>query len=144
MKVVIGLGANLGDRLANLKEAVERIGAIAPVLSRSRVYETAALTLFGSPPQPDYLNAAALIEWNSDLHALLKETQRIENELGRVRTDRWGPRTIDLDILWADGVTVAERDLVVPHPELLRRPFALLPLLDVMPAPGVRLTAERL
>lgn len=90
-----------------------------------------------------------LVEWAGPLLALLDETQRIENELGRVRTERWGPRTIDLDLLWSDGPSVNVPRLTVPHPELRKRAFAMLPLLDVVPnafpaAPpdGVRLTAE--
>ena len=138
MKFVIGLGANLGDRPALLKEAVTRIAAFAPVLARSRLYETAPI----GPPQPDYLNAAVLIAWTEAPLSLLDRLQQIEADLGRVRNERWGARTIDLDILWTDGPPINEERLVVPHPRLLARAFALMPLVDVMPADGVRLLAE--
>jgi 2-amino-4-hydroxy-6-hydroxymethyldihydropteridine diphosphokinase len=152
LRVVIGLGANLGDRLATLREAAARIGRVATVLARSQVYETVPV---GGAAQPDFLNAAVLVDYTGSPHALLDETQRIEAELGRDRSRelRWGPRTIDLDVLWIDGVTVDDARLVVPHPRLTERAFALLPLLDVAasapfaapPSPaGVRATGERL
>ena len=131
LRIVIGLGANLGDRLATLREAVRRIDAFAPVRARSRVYETAPV---GGPPQGDYLNAAVLVTWNAPPIALLDQLQRVETELGRVRNERNGPRTVDLDILWIEGGGAVQEDrLIVPHPRLLEREFALRPLLDVAP-----------
>lgn len=130
---MIALGANLGDRLATLREAVRRIATFAPVLARSRVYETKPV---GGPP-PDYLNAAVLVAWNGAPIALLDRLQAIEAELGRVRSVPNAPRTIDLDILWMDedgrALAVDEPRLVVPHPRLAERAFALRPLLDVAP-----------
>jgi 2-amino-4-hydroxy-6-hydroxymethyldihydropteridine diphosphokinase len=115
-----------------MKEAIARISAFAPpVLARSRVYVTAPV---GGPPQPDYLNAAILIEWDRSAIALLDHLQAIELALGRVRGERNGPRTIDLDILWSDGPPIDEERLTVPHPRLKERAFALRPLLDVVPA----------
>ena len=118
-----------------MREAVARIDAIAPVRARSRVYETAPV---GGPEQPDYLNAAVLVEWSGTPLALLDRLQAIEHELGRVRTVTNGPRTIDLDILWisenGNPLQVSEPRLVVPHPRLLERAFALLPLLDLVPS----------
>jgi 2-amino-4-hydroxy-6-hydroxymethyldihydropteridine diphosphokinase len=131
MRVVVALGANLGDRLATFREAIARVSRVASVLARSRVYETAPV---GGPPQPDYLNAAILVEYTGPLLTLLHELQRIENELGRVRAERNGPRTLDLDILWSDGAPVEEPGLTVPHPRLFERAFALRPLLDVVPS----------
>jgi len=130
-RVVIGLGSNLGDRLVTLREAAHRITSeIASIESASHIYETAPI----GPPQPRYLNAAVLLRWPADdLRALLTRLLHIEESLGRVRTERWGPRTIDLDILWAEGVSLALSDLTVPHPHLHERAFALLPLLDVAP-----------
>lgn len=156
MRVVIGLGANLGDRLATMREAVRRISQVAPVLARSNVWET---TPIGGPPQPDFLNAAVLVAWAGRPTELLDELLRIEAELGRVREVRDGPRTIDLDILWIEGRSVDEPRLVVPHPRLRVRAFALSPLLEVVrnasdpltghpylvsADPGVRMTVEAL
>lgn len=106
-----------------------RIAAVAPVVATSSVYETPPV----GPPQPNFLNAAVCVEWAGDLHALLDALLRIERELGRVRRERWGPRTIDLDILFALGPEVHSERLDVPHPRVHERAFALLPLKDVMP-----------
>lgn len=130
MRVVIGLGANLGDRLATMREAVRRITQIAPVLARSKVWETEPV---GGPPQPDFLNAAVVVAWEGDPILLLDELLRIEAELGRVREVRDGPRTIDLDVLWIEELTIDEPRLVVPHPRLHTRAFALAPLLEIAP-----------
>lgn len=138
MRVVIGLGSNVGDRLANLREATSRIAALGTVLARSSIYETAPV---GGPAQADFLNAALLVEYMESASALLAALQSIEHHLGRVRTERWGPRTIDLDILWIDGEAIETPDLVVPHPRLGERAFALAPLLEVAPdAPYARPT----
>jgi len=130
MRVVIGLGANMDDRIATMRDAVARIDAIAPVRAASRVYATAPV---GGPPQGEYLNAAVLVEWSGDAEALLEALLRIEADLGRVRHERWGPRVIDLDVLWIDGVVVDTPRLTVPHPRLRDRAFAVRPLLDVAP-----------
>lgn len=133
-RVVIGLGSNVGDRLANLDEAVARLRADRAfhVLRRSPVYETPPA---GGPPQGDYLNAALLVVTSLDARSVLERALGIEHDLGRVRSPdtRWGPRTIDLDLLWIEGEAVSEDGLVVPHPRLVDRPFALRPLLDVAP-----------
>lgn len=130
MRVAIGLGANLGDRLATLCEAAWRIGRLAPILARSRVWETAPV---GGPEQPDFLNAALLVEWDRPPVELLDALMAIESELGRVREVPNGPRTIDLDVLWIDGLVVDEPRLIVPHPRLHLRAFALAPMLEVAP-----------
>ncbi len=133
MRAAIGIGANLGDRLATMREAVARLSRVATVLARSRVYETAPV---GGPPQGDYLNAAVVVDYNGEPLALLDELLRIEAELGRERYVRWGPRTVDLDLLWIEGLVVEHTRLFVPHPRLAERAFALVPLLEV--APGAR------
>lgn len=131
MRIVVGIGANLGERLATMQEAVRRIGLLAPVLAISRVYETAPV---GGPEQPPFLNAAIAVAWEGEPLALLDHLQAIEHDLGRVRDVRWGPRTIDLDVLWIEGgACIDHARLVVPHPRLHERPFALRPLLDVAP-----------
>lgn len=140
MRVVIGLGGNLGDRLANLREAKARIGAVATVLASSLVWETAPV---GGPAQPDFLNAALLIAWSSSPIALLDVLMAIEHDLGRVRGVRNGPRTVDLDMLWIEGETVNEPRLVVPHPRLHERAFAIAPLLDVVPLAADPRTGKR-
>jgi 2-amino-4-hydroxy-6-hydroxymethyldihydropteridine diphosphokinase len=130
MRAVVGLGANLGDRLATMREAVRRLGAVARVEVTSRVYETAPV---GGIAQGDFLNAAVRVAWDGTAEALLDELLRIERELGRVRAEKWGPRAIDLDVLWIDGEIVATARVVVPHPQLLERAFAVVPLLEVAP-----------
>jgi 2-amino-4-hydroxy-6-hydroxymethyldihydropteridine diphosphokinase len=134
-RVVLGLGANLADRLATMRAAVAAIRAVGgvEVVARSRVYETAPV---GGVAQPDFLNAALLVECTLSPLRLLDELLRIERELGRDRTKdavRWGPRAIDLDVLWIEDLVVDDARLVVPHPRLVERAFALLPLLEVAP-----------
>ena len=133
-RVVIGLGSNVGDREAHLAGAVALLRADREmyVLRRSPVYETPPA---GGPPQGDYLNAAVLVVTALQPRAILDRALAIEQQLGRTRTQetRWGPRTIDLDILWIEGEAVDEEGLQVPHPRLAERVFALRPLLDVAP-----------
>lgn len=132
MRYWIGLGANVGDRLTNLREAVRRLEALGTIVARSRVYAASAV---GGPPQGPFLNAAVLFDCDLDPLALLCRTQEIEDALGRDRPNevRWGPRTLDLDLLlYADG-RVDEPGLHVPHPHLHERAFALRPLADVAP-----------
>jgi 2-amino-4-hydroxy-6-hydroxymethyldihydropteridine diphosphokinase len=100
------------------------------VRSTSRLYETAP---HGGPAQPDYLNAAVLVDWEGTPIELLDRLQAIEHALGRVRSIPNAPRTLDLDILWIEGTQLETERLTVPHPRLLTRPFALRPLLDVVP-----------
>ena len=134
MRVVVGIGANLGDRIGTMREAVRRLGEHAPVEAVSRVYETDPV---GGPEQPAFLNAAVAITWHGEPLALLDLLQRIERDLGRTREVRWGPRTMDLDVLWIEGgVRIDHPRLVVPHPRLHERAFALRPLLDVAPEAG--------
>jgi 2-amino-4-hydroxy-6-hydroxymethyldihydropteridine diphosphokinase len=134
MRVVIGLGSNVGDRIAHLREAVRRLRehASARVVRTSRVYETAPI---GGPPQGAFLNAAIFVEWGGESLALLDVLQSIERDLERTRDVRWGPRTIDLDVLWIESGQIVDHErLVVPHPRLHERAFAMRPLLDVVPA----------
>ena len=133
MRYFIGLGANVGDRLTNLREAVRRLEALGTIVARSRVYASAAV---GGPPQGPYLNAAVLLDCELPPMALLERTQEIEDALGRDRPNevRWGPRTLDLDLLMAGArgeVIVDEPTLRLPHPRMKERGFALAPLLDL-------------
>jgi 2-amino-4-hydroxy-6-hydroxymethyldihydropteridine diphosphokinase len=128
---VVGLGANLGDRLAALRGARAAFAARCDVRAESAVYETEPV----GPPQPGYLNAALLLRWSGSARALLVACLDIEQAHGRERRERWGPRTLDLDVLWIDGEVIDEPELRVPHPRLCERWFALAPLFDVVPAP---------
>lgn len=129
LTAVIGLGSNLGDRRRTLSEAARRIAELGTLRARSRLYETDPV----GPPQGVYLNAALRLETPLDPESLLDSLLGIERAFGRVRLERWGPRTLDLDVLWLEGRTFDSPRLVVPHPELRSRPFALRPLLDVAP-----------
>lgn len=126
---VLGLGSNLGDRLGFFRSAARALAQHGEIISASALYESAAV----GPEQPDYLNAALRFCTSLAPRALLEQQLAIEHANGRVRRERWGPRTLDLDLLWIAGRVVDEPGLVVPHPELVKRPFALLPLLDVVP-----------
>jgi len=110
--------------------AVRKLGELAPIVSRSRTYETAP---WGDVPQGPYLNAAVLVEWAKSPQALLDALLRIERDAGRVRDVRYGPRTLDLDLLWMEGIREVSEGLEIPHPRLHERAFALWPLLDVAP-----------
>jgi len=129
LRAVVGLGANLGDRLATMRAALEALRDYARVAATSRVYATAPV----GPPQPEYLNAAALVEWDDSAESLLDVLLAVEARLGRVRRERNGPRTIDLDVLWIEGLAIETERLTVPHPRLAERAFALVPMLDVVP-----------
>lgn len=126
---VIGLGANLGDREATLRSAIRALAKLGAVLAISDLYETAAV----GPPQPDYLNAAVLLESSLEPAGLLAELLQVERAHGRERRERWGARTLDLDLLYSPDLALSEPSLTLPHPELTRRAFALCPLLDVAP-----------
>jgi 2-amino-4-hydroxy-6-hydroxymethyldihydropteridine diphosphokinase len=111
---------------------VKRLARVGAVVRASPVYETAPV----GPPQPDYLNAAVLFAYEGEPLDLLDALQGIEAALGRARVpgrERWGPRPIDLDILWIEGLAMESDRLVVPHPRLTERAFALRPLVDVLP-----------
>jgi 2-amino-4-hydroxy-6-hydroxymethyldihydropteridine diphosphokinase len=125
---VIGLGSNLGVREQYLARAVEEIARATSLQALSSVYASPAL----GPPQPDYLNAALRVQSESTPEQLLDQLLAIEAAAGRVRDVRWGPRVLDLDILWADTPHTSGR-LRIPHAELRSRTFALAPLLDVAP-----------
>lgn len=130
LDVVIGLGANVGEPEAALRGAVVALAALGPLSGVSGLYRTRPV---GGPPQPDFLNAAARLQFQGSVHELLEAALDIERGAGRERRERWGPRTLDLDILWVKGVTLTETGLTVPHPRLRERAFALQPLLDVAP-----------
>jgi 2-amino-4-hydroxy-6-hydroxymethyldihydropteridine diphosphokinase len=127
----IGIGSNVGDAAANVRAAFEALAVIGTVTARSSLYRTKA---WGVRDQPDFYNAAALVETTLDPHALLRELKSIEQTMGRVQTYHWGPRVIDLDILAYGDVRIDEPDLTIPHPHLHERAFALVPLVEIDPA----------
>ena len=121
-RVFVALGSNLGDRAAHLAAAREALGHLPDtrLLAASTVEETAPL---GGMEQPAYLNQMVLIETRLDPHRLLAALQEIERARGRARTERWGARTLDLDIVTYGQRRIRDPDLVVPHPELPNRDF---------------------
>ncbi|EHB49677.1 MULTISPECIES: 2-amino-4-hydroxy-6-hydroxymethyldihydropteridine diphosphokinase [Paenibacillus] len=127
----IALGANLGEREGNLMEALERLDDTPgiQVLRVSHLYETEPV---GYIDQPMFLNMAAVVSTSLSPHALLAEMQRIEKELGRVRHIHWGPRTVDLDLLWMEGRRLDTPELMLPHPRMQERSFVLRPLSDIV------------
>lgn len=142
-KSVIALGSNIGDTLANLKEAVallEENGC--EILSVSRLYQTEP---WGYADQDDFLNGAILIETDRDPFSLLELTQSIEKGMGRKKLFLNGPRNIDLDILLYEGETVESENLQIPHPRIAVRLFVLRPLMDIVPqwiVPGLGTVEE--
>jgi 2-amino-4-hydroxy-6-hydroxymethyldihydropteridine diphosphokinase len=131
----VGLGSNLGDRWAHLRRAVDqlRAGNRAPVTAVSSVYETEPMG--GPDDQGPYLNLVVelAVAPGADPYRLLEECRRLEAAAGRVRATRWGPRTLDADVLWIDGVTIEDPDLTVPHPRWRDRRFVLAPLRELAP-----------
>jgi 2-amino-4-hydroxy-6-hydroxymethyldihydropteridine diphosphokinase len=127
---VIGLGANLGDRRAALVWAVRRCAEFGELVAVSSLYETDPV---GGPPQPDFLNAAVRLGTDLAAGPLFARMLDLERGAGRQRRERWGPRTLDLDLLWIRGTCLVAEHLQVPHPRLEARPFALLPLVEVAP-----------
>lgn len=113
-----------------MQAATREIDRSLTVEATSRVYATAPV---GGPPQGEFLNAALLVLLDGSPSGLMTALLDIERRLGRVRGPRWGPRTIDLDLLWIEGVAIDSPSLTVPHPHLLARAFALAPLLDLVP-----------
>ena len=133
--IVIGLGANLGDRKKTLAAAIAAIAALPrlEVLAQSSIWRTAPV---GGPPQPDFFNAAIAVRALSPPEELMRDLLAIEVRLGRVRSERNAPRIVDLDLLWQEGAPVRIRrpgmpEVELPHPRLHERAFALAPLLEV-------------
>jgi len=128
--VYIALGTNLGERLANLRKAIESMPPKITVLAESHVYETPP---WGFEDQPAFLNLVVKAETELEPEPLLKYLKQLEVELGREQNFRWGPRLIDLDILFYDDLVLDSPPLAIPHPRLHERAFVLVPLADVAP-----------
>jgi 2-amino-4-hydroxy-6-hydroxymethyldihydropteridine diphosphokinase len=133
-RAYLGIGSNLGDRLGYLQLAVDGLAAAdgVVVVAVSAVYETDPV----GPEQPDYLNAVVALDTTLTPHELLAVGQALEAEAERVRQERWGPRTLDVDVVLFGDRTVDEPDLQIPHPRWRERDFVLAPLAD-LGYPGV-------
>ena len=129
-RAAIGLGSNLGDRARHIADAVGSLAELGSLVRVSSLYETAPV---GGPEQGPYLNAVAVIDTELPAREVLMRCLDIEKEHGRERRERWGPRTIDLDVLLYAEQVVAGPDLTVPHPRMAERRFVLEPLLEAWP-----------
>ena len=123
---IVALGSNLGDRAAYLRFGLERL---SNVVSQSQVFETDPVG--GPDNQGPYLNMVAVVDTDLDPFAMLRRLLQIESEAHRVRVERWGPRTLDLDLLFYDDYTIESEELTVPHPRFAERRFVLEPLSEV-------------
>ena len=147
MQAFLGLGSNIGSRLETLQRALDLLGAEPGIRVQrcSRVWEADPV---GGPEQDDFLNVVLEVDTDLEPHDLLAACNRLEAQLGRRRDIHWGPRTIDIDILLIDDVSIADGTLTVPHPRMQERAFVLLPLLELLPDPvlpnGTRLMDVRL
>lgn len=128
--VFLLLGSNQGDRPGYLQRAIQALAHLGEISARSSLYETEA---WGKTDQPAFLNQAICLETSIAPEALLTDILQIERELGRERLERYGPRTIDIDILLVDRVILRTETLTIPHPELPNRRFALTALAEIAP-----------
>jgi len=128
----VAIGSNLDDPQARVLEAFERLAVLpdSAGLRRSRLYETRPM---GPQDQPPYVNAAAGLLTQGSARELLARLLGIETAMGRIRRERWGPRVIDLDLIWMAGETIDEPGLTLPHPGVSSRNFVLYPLADIAP-----------
>ena len=127
VRAFLSLGSNLGDRRALLRDAVD---SLPDVVAVSPVYETAPV---GGPEQDNFLNLVVQLDTDLTPTQLLGVCHRIESSAERVRDVRWGPRTLDIDIIWMDGVQMDDERLTIPHPRWKERRFVLAPLRDLAP-----------
>ena len=145
MRVALGLGSNLGDRRDHLDCAVRGLEARTRVIAVSTYRETEPVG--GPPGQGRFLNAAVLVETELSPRELLAVARELEKAAGRERRERWGPRTLDIDLLLCDDCILDEEDLRVPHPRLAERLFVLEPLREIAPdwiVPGLDRSVEEL
>jgi len=130
--IFLGLGSNVGDQLVNLESAIEKLNELpgTTVLACSSVYESAPV---GYLAQNDFLNMVARVSTKFSPEQFFKNTLKIEHDLGRTRKIRWGPRTVDIDILYWGNSVICSDSLKIPHPEAANRRFVLLPLYEIAP-----------
>lgn len=135
MNVFLSLGSNKGDRRASIREALNRIGMLLDtrVTDRSSLYESSPVNF---EDQPYFLNIVCRIETGMDPFTLLGSVLNIENDMGRVRKKKWGPRNIDIDILLYGDVCVSTPVLTIPHPRMFERAFVIVPMMEI--APGLK------
>ena len=136
-RAVLSVGSNMGDRLGHLQGAVDLLAHDVDVIAVSDVYETAPV---GGPEQDDFLNAVLMVETAMAPHELLALCQRVEAVHQRVREVRWGPRTLDVDVIAMGDVLLDDPDLTLPHPRAHERAFVCVPWLDV--DPDARISGE--
>ncbi len=143
-RALVGLGSNLGSRRAWLRLALHGLQRLSEApLRRSALHRSEPM----GPPQRSYLNAVVALRWSGSPEALLEALLELERRLLRRRRLRWGPRTVDLDLLWMEGVSRCSPSLTLPHPGIFSRPFVVLPALQVAPpvlAPALRKAAENI
>lgn len=127
----IALGSNMGDSQEILESTLQRLDKIEGInlKTHSSWYKTAPI----GPRQPDYLNGCALLEITLEPHQLLETLLNIEDEFGRVRKERWGPRTLDLDLILYEDLILDTPNLIIPHPRMRERAFVLIPLAEIAP-----------
>lgn len=130
MRVALSLGANLGDRLAALQHAVDVVSGLGEVIAVSDVYETDPV---GGPEQPAYYNAVVVIDTEATAEQVLEAAQRAEQGKGRTRSVRWGPRTLDVDVLAHGSTTSDDPVLTLPHPRAFERGFVMVPWAEADP-----------
>ncbi|WP_193194605.1 2-amino-4-hydroxy-6-hydroxymethyldihydropteridine diphosphokinase [Nostoc sp. MG11] len=130
-RTAFALGSNLGESQATLEAAIETLAQIPGIFleARSHWYRTKAV----GPPQPDYLNGCVILQVEISPQQLLETLLGIEQRFGRVRQERWGPRTLDLDLLLYDDLILQTPNLQIPHPRMRERAFVLVPLAEIAP-----------
>lgn len=132
-RAFLGLGANVGNREANLRMALRLLEGACRVVAVSSLYRSAAVVPEGEPPGPDYLNAACEVDTDLEPVELLRFVKQVEHEIGRRPAPRWAPRPIDVDILLYGGRVIETTELRVPHVLLAERNFVLVPLAELAP-----------
>ena len=140
--VFISIGSNLGDRIENCITAVQEISSFANILALSSIYETEPV---GKEDQPYFINCVIKIETELSPSRLLASLQSVEDKLGRRHEERWGPRVIDLDIIFYNDLVIETEELTIPHPRAHLRRFVLLPLSEIAPEkvhPVLKVTAS--
>jgi 2-amino-4-hydroxy-6-hydroxymethyldihydropteridine diphosphokinase len=128
--VYLSLGTNIGQRRQNLEQAVAGLEEVLVITAVSPIYQTPP---WGMTAQPDFFNLCLAGTTSLSPHDLLHFNQQLEKRLGREKTVRWGPRLIDIDILFYDDLILVDEELTIPHPQLGQRAFVLVPLADIAP-----------
>jgi len=129
-RVFIAIGSNLGDKISNCRRAIDEIAGFYEIVKVSSLYETEPV---GNEDQPNFINSVAEIRTDISPHELLAHLNRIEEKLGRVRSEKWGPRTFDLDIIFYGDQIIKDDNLIIPHPRAHLRRFVLEPICEIAP-----------